>query len=75
MLAGDAAVLYVPQLDGPGDQPVQLTVRELLGVGQAAERMDVARPRHARGEHDAIETMRRRCRAGCARRGRHRRAA
>jgi ATPase subunit of ABC transporter with duplicated ATPase domains len=55
VLARDAAVLYLPQLDGHGDDPVRVTVHELLGVAQAAQRMDAAAARLARGELDAID--------------------
>jgi ATPase subunit of ABC transporter with duplicated ATPase domains len=55
VLARDAAVLYLPQLDGHGDDPVRVTVHELLGVAQAAQRMDTAAAGLARGELDAID--------------------
>jgi ATPase subunit of ABC transporter with duplicated ATPase domains len=55
VLARDAAVLYLPQLDGHGDAPVRVALHELLGVAQASHRMDAAAARLARGELDAID--------------------
>ena len=55
VLARDAAVLYLPQLDGHGEEPIRVALHERLGVAQASERMDALAGRLARGELDVVD--------------------
>ena len=76
VLARDAAVLYLPQLDGHDDEPIRVALHELLGVAQAG-----SADGRARGEAGARRARRRRRPRGGdaelarARRRRRRRAA
>jgi ATPase subunit of ABC transporter with duplicated ATPase domains len=54
-LARDAAVLYLPQLDGYSDAPARVALHERLGVAQASRRMDALATRLARGQLDAVD--------------------
>ena len=55
VLVRDAAVLYLPQLDGHGEKPIRVALHERLGVAQASERMDALAGRLARGELDVMD--------------------
>jgi ATPase subunit of ABC transporter with duplicated ATPase domains len=55
LLARDAAVLYLPQLDGHDDEPIRVALHELLGVAQAGRWMDALAARLARGELDLVD--------------------
>ena len=54
VLARDAAVLYMPQLSGGDRSPVRDTLHGLLGVADAAARMDELESRLAGGDLDAV---------------------
>ncbi len=49
VLARDAAVLYLPQLDSHDDEPIRVALHELLGVAHAGRRMDALAAKLARG--------------------------
>ncbi len=53
--ARDAAVLYLPQLDGHSVAPARVVLHERLGVAPASRRMDALATRLARGELDAVD--------------------
>ncbi|HEX5192158.1 MAG TPA: ATP-binding cassette domain-containing protein [Solirubrobacteraceae bacterium] len=55
VVARDAAVLYLPQLSGEDPTPVRDALHGLLGVADAAARMDALEARLAAGELDAVD--------------------
>jgi ATPase subunit of ABC transporter with duplicated ATPase domains len=55
VLTRDAAVLYLPQLSGEDSSPVRDTLHGLLGVADAAARMDALESRLAAGDLDAVD--------------------
>ncbi len=55
VLARDAGVLYLPQLDGHDATPLRVALHELLGVATAGARMDALAARLAAGELELVD--------------------